>query len=87
MRGEKNAASFFNDSASRITPACAGKSLHRLDDVALQWDHPRIRGEKGCGNGRRVPMMGSPPHTRGKVSLPSYLFSLLGITPAYAGKR
>ena len=70
-----------------ITPAYAGKRLMSLALYCSMRDHPRIRGEKvRCWTtppGRR----GSPPHTRGKVQLSLPAHALVGITPAYAGKR
>ena len=50
-------------------------------------DHPRLRGEK-CGI--LVILLygeGSPPLTRGKVLALLLALHLVGITPAYAGKR
>ena len=50
-------------------------------------DHPRLRGEKcqAAGFDQRIP--GSPPLTRGKVDDFDGFNRLVGITPAYAGKR
>ena len=50
-------------------------------------DHPRLRGEKRRGFITRTYTHGSPPLTRGKEVERLLLFLLLGITPAYAGKR
>ena len=50
-----------------ITPACAGKRIHYNRRFLVNWDHPRMCGEKF---GRIVTpgqTMGSPPHVRGKV--------------------
>ena len=70
-----------------ITPAHAGKrSLTRWNSKP-QRDHPRTCGEKSLilVNGGAV--MGSPPHMRGKVSIPFAGCSRQRITPAHAGKR
>ena len=71
----------------RITPAYAGKSARRPRLRGSPKDHPRIRGEKICTGLGGGLMVGSPPHTRGKVQLPQIGVSQRGITPAYAGKR
>ena len=73
--------------ASRITPACAGKSRRPGTGQAAGRDHPRVCGEKNLilqstGNGR-----GSPPRVRGKVPNPRLAQFIRRITPACAGKR
>ena len=50
-------------------------------------DHPRIRGEKIIPRLLAASLLGSPPHTRGKVIPPSVRRATPRITPAYAGKR
>ena len=72
---------------TRITPACAGKSVLSHVFCLPARDHPRMRGEKGaCGKeqGRRI---GSPPHARGKGQLIGKVLLCHRITPACAGKR
>ena len=70
-----------------ITPAYAGKSvLHRCRQPAL-WDHPRVCGEKLYGRRDYLRVLGSPPRMRGKVKRCFSFYPVLGITPAYAGKR
>ena len=51
---------------SRITPACAGKTIR--DSVVEQHlpDHPRMRGEDGQVLVRVERLHGSPPHARGR---------------------
>ena len=71
----------------RITPACAGKRSCDSSFSRLAWDHPRMRGEKHHSAKRRRVNLGSPPHARGKVSVPRLDFLSPGITPACAGKR
>ena len=52
----------------------------------MDWDHPRIRGEKGGKRNAIRRRSGSPPHTRGKGGEHVYACEVHGITPAYAGK-
>ena len=70
-----------------ITPAYAGKSPSPMHYKQPVRDHPRIRGEKWIWYPGPSEILGSPPHTRGKVQTARGLKSKRGITPAYAGKR
>ena len=70
----------------RITPACAGKSHRPGSDGPRQWDHPRVRGEKGAGTPTQEVGAGSPPRARGKVLLDTPKGQKKRITPACAGK-
>ena len=72
---------------SRITPAHAGKSSDTDAFEGRRWDHPRTRGEKSSTITASLFLTGSPPHTRGKVSVLPRSESPEGITPAHAGKR
>ena len=56
-------------SKSRITPACAGRSLHPRAGRGGDRDHPRVRGEKRLNSRSLMPAMGSPPRARGEVSV------------------
>ena len=69
-----------------ITPAHAGKRVHKDMPLRTAEDHPRTRGEKckACRDVRR--RRGSPPHTRGKVRMLQHTVHIRGITPAHAGK-
>ena len=69
-----------------ITPAYAGKRSLSAIAIISRRDHPRIRGEKLSAPIAGLSVAGSPPHTRGKVSLRSAVAVQRGITPAYAGK-
>ena len=71
----------------RITPAWAGKSVHRWLLGLLSADHPRMGGEKPLFRVVLTMREGSPPHGRGKVD--NLLVGVIhfGITPAWAGKR
>ena len=74
------------ESAERITPACAGKTLPIRARRRSFADHPRMRGEDHC-RGRLVDgRAGSPPHARGRLSRPPSTNGGSGITPACAGK-
>ena len=73
--------------AMGITPAYAGKRLVWQIKVSTRWDHPRVCGEKENGATVDYPLLGSPPRMRGKEIAPLTGRILLGITPAYAGKR
>ena len=50
-------------------------------------NHPRICGEKRIKNRDRGQYRGSPPHMQGKVGTNGGCNQIVGITPAYAGKR
>ena len=71
----------------RITPAYAGKSLRFLSSAHHIWDHPRVCGEKGSAAAAESGLGGSPPRMRGKALAPAPTIDIIGITPAYAGKR
>ena len=76
-----------NGAKTGITPAWAGKSYESLRDRGFTGDHPRVGGEKSFFQRLRGLVKGSPPRGRGKgLGFPA-LFDLLGITPAWAGKR
>ena len=72
---------------TRITPACAGKRAASLAEITSLWDHPRVCGEKRCGENLLNIAPGSPPRMRGKVAECLFIGARCGITPAYAGKR
>ena len=70
----------------RITPAYAGKSDIFLSNNNDNQDHPRLRGEKDLVFCNPDLCWGSPPLTRGKVTVYHAYIALYRITPAYAGK-
>ncbi len=70
-----------------ITPAWAGKSQNCKAVYRHRQDHPRVGGEKGNSHGQPRPPQGSPPRGRGKVVGDDPADGVLGITPAWAGKR
>ena len=69
-----------------ITPACAGKSLRPSPPAGRARDHPRVCGEKALPALVSLFTAGSPPRVRGKDLSLDMLRTLLGITPACAGK-
>ena len=64
----------------------AGKSFLCHDLRLTDRDHLRLHGEKIFVKRMHIPMLGSPPLTRGKVTQVQLASALSGITPAYAGK-
>ena len=73
-------------SRARITPAYAGKRVSRSPAKTGAWNHPRVCGEKAFGCRRCTFPQGSPPRMRGKGSRMTRATSMVGITPACAGK-
>ncbi len=71
--------------AKRIIPACAGNAIQSPALAIMRPDHPRMRGERGCGSGSGRLYRGSSPHARGTPRAP--LGPRLGrrIIPACAG--
>ena len=74
------------DNAAGITPACAGKSCFSQIVNGCGRDHPRVCGEKSLFFMASVLLKGSPPRVRGKGTAIASRRSLIGITPACAGK-
>ena len=69
-----------------ITPACAGKRLLVHGRACRPWDHPRVCGEKRFAEMTYRFHAGSPPRVRGKGGGSGGGASIVGITPACAGK-
>ena len=86
MRGKENTTE-KTEKRARITPAYAGKSRSFLSVSVCRKDHPRVCGEKFLTSYQKRKVLGSPPRMRGKASPNCSLTIVLGITPAYAGKR
>ena len=86
MRGKANGNKFI-DGKYRITPAYAGKRANIFARVLLQWDHPRLCGEKIAEPPMYLIVTGSPPPMRGKGPMCQWRRAHKRITPAYAGKR
>ena len=85
VRG-KGTCSVRLDGVGGITPACAGKSVIKLQRLNTEGDHPRMCGEKILLTQPTEAIMGSPPHVRGKVKGAVSGAVNKGITPACAGK-
>ena len=86
MRG-KELGQLENHQMVGITPAYAGKSWSFWSRCLRAGDHPRVCGEKKFFTETEVLQKGSPPRMRGKDAVNASKKSILGITPAYAGKR
>ena len=69
-----------------ITPAGAGKTRNSRRTQIMHWDHPRRCGENHPRTKSRECILGSPPQVRGKLEDALNSGSLVGITPAGAGK-
>ena len=69
----------------RITPAYAVNRLTFAKLWQLNKDHPRLRGEQADLRQTLAAQQGSPPLTRGTVTMADADLSYAGITPAYAG--
>ena len=72
--------------ASRITPARAGKTGAAEHCHQSCQDHPRACGENNGCRTLRGNREGSPPRVRGKPMIAAIRLSIIGITPARAGK-
>ena len=70
----------------RITPACAGKTDHRLVAFIVSRDHPRVCGENLFNSVKKTWLQGSPPRVRGKHIKSIGALNSVRITPACAGK-
>ncbi len=71
---------------SRITPACAGKTVPVVIEKHAPEDHPRVCGENCLGARKSNPANGSPPRVRGKLAVRIARLFVVRITPACAGK-
>ena len=72
--------------AHGITPAWTGKRVHEYKSGRFARDHPRMGGEKQTITRIRDANEGSPPHGRGKVAELAQIFTIIRLTPAWAGK-
>ena len=68
-----------------ITPAYAGNTSKLFFAPGCMRDHPRLRGEHVPVCQTSVTSLGSPPPTRGTLSIREELVKDFRITPAYAG--
>ena len=53
------------ETATRITPACAGSTGYSFDTISVVGDHPRLRGEYWLITFTAALVKGSPPLARG----------------------
>ena len=76
----------LQDMLSRITPAHAGRIMHKAMKRIKKRDHPRACGK----NSRRYQSarydVGSPPRMREELTTAAFASSVSGITPAHAGR-
>ena len=73
-------------SASRITPACAGKTFDVAFIFQVVQDHPRMCGKDSHHTSHCSWLLGSPPHVRERLDIAPFFAMGSGITPACAGK-
>ena len=71
---------------TRITPACAGKTVFTPIGKAGAQDHPRVCGKDKDSGEPRKGFLGSPPRVRERLEDNGGGLHLAGITPACAGK-
>ncbi len=83
---ERHMPALISASTSRITPACAGKTLSNFRKPAAIRDHPRVCGKDFFREPGNEESGGSPPRVRERLI--SYRAPTVnnGITPACAGK-
>ena len=86
VRGKESSQKAVN-SATGITPACAGKRSAGARHTSAKQDHPRVCGEKRVSVRDSFVVLGSPPRVRGKDVMYDYHAAPPRITPACAGKR
>ena len=75
----------LKDLKHRITPAYTGNTSFQILHNSSSWDHPRIHGEHRFTLLETFPLEGSPPHTRGTLTMTDTIVTALRITPAYTG--
>ena len=85
--GEKIEVSLTVSYVQGSPPRMRGKVPYLQGLGPPSWDHPRVCGEKYLLCSQLNETGGSPPRMRGKVGLAPLVELLIGITPAYAGKR
>ena len=73
-------------SDSRITPACAGRTINRFNVIKHQKDHPRVCGKNKLRKGAYNMPRGSPPRVREEHGAVTTDGGALRITPACAGR-
>ena len=71
---------------SRITPACAGKTVGIRCTSNPAWDHSRVCGKNVIWINQSEDVMGSLPRVREKLDKNLWVVMYSRITPACAGK-
>ena len=72
--------------ATRLTPACAGKTAPRVAEESMPAAHPRVCGENNVEQDWIAFTRGSPPRVRGKHAGGELGLAAGRLTPACAGK-
>ena len=85
VRGKRCAGRRFSN-ASRLTPACAGKTSRTSHSRPGRAAHPRVCGENSAPASAMLTAEGSPPRVRGKQAGQVRHERGRGLTPACAGK-
>ena len=85
MRGKRDRIC-MDHGLSGITPAHAGKTRFQAKIRSDIGDHPRACGENNPLEKKGIVGAGSPPRMRGKHNFRLFRSTVLGITPAHAGK-
>ncbi|SES04329.1 hypothetical protein SAMN05443377_1391 [Propionibacterium cyclohexanicum] len=84
-RGRQHVRCFvFSDGG--LTPAFAGKTSTMRPRPGRTGAHPRIRGEDWQWRVMLTSWLGSPPHSRGRLTIRATTRASAGLTPAFAGK-
>ena len=83
---EKRLVAVIDRLKTRITPACAGKTLPFFGECTTSQDHPRVCGKNLSSKAASQRMVGSPPRVREKPTPLTVESQDYRITPACAGK-
>ena len=70
----------------RNIPACAGKTAKALENMGIQAEHPRVRGENLMMVKPLLALLGTSPRARGKLCTRAQVVFYLRNIPACAGK-
>ena len=69
---EKQSAVLNSIDESRITPACAGKTIIKTVSITTSQDHPRVCGKNSPNVRANKRRSGSPPRVREKHNIARY---------------
>ena len=84
--GKKAVTRYFRLDTAGSPPRMRGKAVDGAGQSEGGEDHPRVCGEKSTTSEDAGSLPGSPPRMRGKGSRMTRATSMVGITPACAGK-